>query len=93
MSLTSRQPAVQGGGRHPAGLVDSQLRHLENVVGYVTRERAAQADEFDHGYWEQRIRTLEDTHELIASQRHRIARLRDRLGIEAATDVPRRTAD
>jgi|GEM_PF-1994749 len=92
MSLTSRQPGGPGGARHAAGLVDSQLRHLENVVGYVTRERAAHSDEFDPAYWERRIRALEQTHELIASQRDRIARLRDRLGIDAASSAARRAA-
>jgi hypothetical protein len=78
----SGQLAAQRGGRRPASFADGQLRHLENVVGYVTRE-GAQPDEFDHAYWEQRIRALEDSHELIASQRARVARLRGRLGMTA----------
>ncbi|NML30307.1 hypothetical protein [Paraburkholderia antibiotica] len=85
MSFTSRQSAAPRGGRRPASLADSQLQHLENMVDYVTRTGATRPDRFDHGYWEQRIRVLEDTHELIASQRSRIARLRGRLGGEAGS--------
>ncbi|WP_233836182.1 hypothetical protein [Paraburkholderia sp. ZP32-5] len=90
MNPTRRHPAAPGGARHPAALVDSQLRHLENVVRYLTRGRTTHSDEFDQRYWEQRIRALEQTHELIASQRDRIARLRHRLGVEAACDSPSR---
>ncbi|WP_233855944.1 hypothetical protein [Paraburkholderia sp. HD33-4] len=92
MSLTSRQPAVQSGGRLPASVADGQLTHLESVLSYVAREDAARPDEFDHVYWEQRIRALEETHELIASQRTRIARLRGMLDVTARTGVARRTA-
>jgi hypothetical protein len=91
MSLTGRQPAPQRGGRRPASFADGQLRHLESVLGYVTREGAAQPDEFDHAYWAQRILALEDSHELVASQRMRIAKLRDLLGMESKVSAARRT--
>lgn len=92
MSLRNRQPAAQRGGRRPASFADSQLQHLETVLSYVTSQAAAQADELDHVYWEQRIRALEDTHQLIDSQRARIAKLRDMLGVQPRVGAARRTA-
>ena len=91
MSLTSRQPAAQRGGRLPASFADSQLRHLESILSHVAREGVPRSDELDHVYWEQRIRALEDTHELIASQRIRVAKLRAMLGVKARVSAARRT--
>ncbi|HEY2607597.1 hypothetical protein [Paraburkholderia sp. RL18-085-BIA-A] len=93
MSGTSKQPTAQGGGRRPASLVDSQLQHLENMVEYVARGSAAGVPHaFDHEYWEKRLRALEETHELIASQRERIVRLQGRLAMQAQLGLKRRTA-
>jgi hypothetical protein len=92
MSLTSRQPAAQRGGRRPASFADSQLRHLDSVLVHVTCEGVAHSDELDHVYWEQRIRALEDTHELVASQRARTAKLRAMLSVKAQVSAARRTA-
>ncbi|MCX4144517.1 MULTISPECIES: hypothetical protein [Paraburkholderia] len=93
MSGTNRQPTAQRGGRRPSSLVDSQLEHLENMVQYVTRGDAVGVlVPLDHEYWEKRIRALEETHELIASQRKRVVKLLDRLGSEAQTKLRRRTA-
>jgi hypothetical protein len=92
MSLRNRQPAAQRAGRRPASFADSQLQHLETVLSYMTSQAAAQPDELDHGYWEQRIRALEDTHQLVESQRTRIAKLRDMLGVPARIGAARRTA-
>lgn len=93
MSGTIKQPTAQSGGRRPASLVDSQLEHLENMVEYVTRGGAAGAlFAFDHDYWEKRVRVLEETHELIASQRNRTARLLERLAREAQMGQKRCTA-
>ncbi|MFM0002582.1 hypothetical protein PQR57_16290 [Paraburkholderia dipogonis] len=84
MSGTNMQPTVQRGARRPASLVDSQLQHFENVVEYLTRGDASGGlYPLDHEYWEKRIRALEETYELIASQRHRLTRLLDRLACEA----------
>ena len=47
---------------------------------------------FDQAYWEKRVRVLEETHELIASQRNRISRLLGRLASEAQIGLKRRTA-
>jgi len=86
MNGTSRPLAAQRGGRRPANLADSELRHLENMVSYVTRKGATQP-KFDQGYWEQRVCALEETHELVTSQRNRIARLRRRLTVESGMDA------
>lgn len=93
MSGTIKQPTAQRGGRRPANLVDSQLGHLESMVEYVTRGGAAGVlYAFDYEYWEKRVRALEESHELIGSQRERIARLLERLAREVQTGLKRRTA-
>lgn len=95
MNGTNDQPAAGCGGRRPASLVDSQLQHLENMVQYVSREDAGGEMEMvrlDHGYWEKRIRALEATHDLIASQRQRVSRLLELLERDARITVKRRTA-
>jgi len=56
------------------------------MIGYVTREGAT-PPKFDQGYWAQRIGALEETRELIASQRSRIARLRGRLTVESGLEA------
>jgi hypothetical protein len=84
MSGTNRRSAAQRGGLRPSSLVDSQLQHFECVVEFVTRGDASGAQHtLDHEYWEKRIRALEETHELINSQRQRMARLLARLMTEA----------
>jgi hypothetical protein len=93
MSGTNNQPTAQRGGRRPSSLVDSQLEHLENMVQYLTRGGAVSVlVPLDHEYWEKRIRVLEETHELIASQRKRVIKLLDQLGSEAQMKPTRRTA-
>jgi hypothetical protein len=93
MSGTNNQPTAQRGGRRPSSLVDSQLAHLENMVQYLARGDAVSVlVPLDHEYWEKRIRVLEETHELIASQRKRVIKLLDQLGSEAQTKPRRRTA-
>ncbi|CAN7725541.1 hypothetical protein ACOCG7_12275 [Paraburkholderia sp. DD10] len=80
MNGTKRQP----GGRYPASLADIQLEHLENMVEYLSREGGAGVTHpLGQDYWEKRIRALEETHELIGSQRQRLTRLLTRLGNEA----------
>lgn len=75
MGGTDRRPTA----RRPATLVDGQLRHLESVVEYVTRGDASGGlHSLDHGYWEKRIRALEETYELIAAQRQRVTKLLER---------------
>jgi hypothetical protein len=77
----------------PAGLVDSKLDHLERMIRHMTR---ADADglvcRLDHEYWEKRIRTLVETHDLVAIQRHRVIRLLDLLERQALFRVRDRTA-
>ncbi|RDJ99522.1 hypothetical protein [Paraburkholderia lacunae] len=80
MSGTINRPTARRGGRLPASLVDSQLEHLESMVQYLTRGDADSAlDRLDHEYWERRIRALQETHDLIASQQRRVSKLLDRL--------------
>jgi type IV secretory pathway VirB4 component len=89
MSGTNKQPTA----RRPASLVDSQLQHLENVMQYVTRGDASSGlHSLDHEYWENRIRALEDTYELIAAQRQRVAKLLERLSRDARIAIKPRTA-
>lgn len=93
MSGTNRQSTAQRGGRRPASLVDSQLEHLESVVEYVTRGDASGASyPLDHEYWAKRVRELEETYELITSQRQRVTKLLERLVSEAQNRPKRRTA-
>ncbi|WP_231585013.1 MULTISPECIES: hypothetical protein [Burkholderiaceae] len=93
MSGTNRQSSAQRGGLRPSSLVDSQLQHLENVVEFVTRGDASGAQHtLDHEYWEKRIRALEETHELINSQRQRITKLLARLVTEAQVGRQNRSA-
>ena len=93
MSGTNKQPTAGRGGRRPASLVDSQLQHLENMVQYVSREDAGgDTARLDHEYWEKRIRALEETHDLVTSQRRRVSRLLDLLERDARITVKRRTA-
>jgi hypothetical protein len=93
MNGTHTGSAAQRGGRGPSSLADSQLDHLENMVDYVARESVAMSmPGFDHRYWEKRIRSLEQTYELVASQHRRMARLRDKLTGAARMELERRAA-
>jgi hypothetical protein len=86
--LESRSDRLQ-----PAGQADSQLDHLERMVKHVTRGDAAGiAGRLDHEYWERRIRTLVETHDLVGTQRHRVIRLLDQLEREALFRLRTRTA-
>jgi hypothetical protein len=77
----------------PAGTADSKLDHLERMVNHVTRADAqGMASQLDHEYWEKRIRALMGTHDLIATQRHRVIKLLDRLEREALFRLRTRTA-
>jgi hypothetical protein len=93
VSGTNRQSTAQRGGRHPASLVDSQLDHFENMVGYVSRRQPAEGSlAFDHEYWERRIRALDESYELITSQRQRMAKLLARLAGGPRAALKRRAA-
>jgi hypothetical protein len=93
MSGKSVQPSAQRGARQPASLVDGQLQHLESVVEYMTRDDASSRFyALDHEYWEKRIRALEDTYELLASQRQRVAKLLDKLASEVQRALKRPNA-
>lgn len=93
MSGTTRQSTARRGGRRPASLADGQLAHLESVMEHVARGDASGASyPLDYEYWEKRVRELDETYELITSQRQRIAKLLERLVSEAQIRPKRRTA-
>lgn len=93
MNGTNDQPTAGCGGRRPASMVDSQLEHLESMIQYLTRGDADSAvSRLDHEYWEKRIRALEETHDLVASQRRRVIMLLELLQREARIAVRRCTA-
>ena len=80
MSTKNNHPTVRAGALRPARLADEQLDHFENMVQYIMRADADNAlHGFDRQYWEKRIRALADTHELVATQRHRVITLLDQL--------------
>jgi len=80
MGTNNKQPTVRAAALRPARLADGQLDHFENMVQYITRADADDAlHGFDRQYWKKRIRALADTHELVATQRHRVIALLDQL--------------
>lgn len=93
MSSTTKQATAERRGRRPASLVDGQLQHLESMVEHLTRGGALEGvHPLDHDYWEKRIRVLEETHELIASQRQRVTKLIERLASEVQIGLSGRNA-
>ena len=93
MGTTNHHPTIRAAALRPARLADEQLRHFENMVQYITRaDTNDPLHGFDHQYWEKRIRALADTHELVATQRHRVSALLDQLARSALTKAPKRTA-
>jgi hypothetical protein len=84
MTVTNDQPTVKTGELLPARLADSQLDHFERMVQLVTRADASSAsDQFDHEYWEKRIRALVKTHDLVTTQRRRVIVMLDLLERDA----------
>ncbi|WP_124800683.1 hypothetical protein [Paraburkholderia phosphatilytica] len=75
-TATHKKPVPKAGGRLPASLVDSQLDHLERMVQNVARGDAATVfDALGDRYWENRVRELLATHDLVQIQRRRAERL------------------
>ncbi|HLX00963.1 MAG TPA: hypothetical protein VKS80_02465 [Trinickia sp.] len=80
MTVTNDQPTAKAGGLLPAQLADKQLDHFERMVQLVTRTDAASAaNRFDVEYWENRIRALVKTHDLVTTQRCRVIVMLDLL--------------
>lgn len=60
----------------PALLADAELDHVERMVQYMSRAQAGRAPRgIDGEYWKKRLRALEATHDLVATQRRRVASL------------------
>ncbi|WP_322060437.1 hypothetical protein [Paraburkholderia sp. J63] len=71
----------------PASLADTELDHVERMVQYVTRAQGASSPRgIDDDYWKKRLRTLEQTYDLVTAQRHRVAKLFEML--ERGKPVP-----
>lgn len=67
-----------------ANLADIELDHLERMVQYVTSSDGIKnKTQLDREYWERRLRSLLQTHDLVVTQRRRVLTLLDRLEREA----------
>lgn len=76
MSAIPKPPTQGTGGLLPAILADAELDHVERMVQYMSRMQAARSPRgIDGKYWKKRLRALEATYDLVATQRRRVARL------------------
>lgn len=91
---TARKPVAAEAGRlRSAILADIELDHLERMVQYVTSNDASKdRSQLDREYWGRRLRTLVETHDLVAPQRRRVIALLDRLDRETAFNAQGRSA-
>ncbi len=73
---TATKTAAQASGLLPARLADAQLDHVERMLQFLSSAAAGSATHgIDPEYCRKRLQTLEQTHDLVVSQRLRIARL------------------
>ncbi|WP_185496774.1 hypothetical protein [Paraburkholderia tropica] len=76
---STNEPAAtsaKNAGLLPARLADAQLDHVERMVQFLSFATVANATRgIDREYCRKRLQTLEQTHDLVASQRSRIAKL------------------
>jgi hypothetical protein len=80
-------------GLRSAILADLELDHLERMVQYVTsHDGMKNTTQLDSEYWEKRLRSLAQTHDLVVAQRHRVLALLDRLERETLFRQRGRTA-
>ncbi|HEV3426841.1 MAG TPA: hypothetical protein VG320_03070 [Paraburkholderia sp.] len=76
MSAIPKSHPPGTGGLLPAILADAELDHVERMVQYMSRAQAARSPRgIDGEYWKKRLRALEATYDLVATQRQRVARL------------------
>jgi hypothetical protein len=76
MSAITKPDAPRTGSLLPALLADAELDHVERMVQYMNRAQAGRTPRgIDGEYWKKRLRVLEATHDLVATQRRRVARL------------------
>jgi hypothetical protein len=92
MTVTNKRSTVEAAGLWTASQADIELDHLERMVQYVTRRDAGNPPTgLDQGYWEQRLRALVQTHDLMVAQRRRVIMLLDLLEREALFRTRSRT--
>ncbi|WP_321842845.1 hypothetical protein [Paraburkholderia bannensis] len=76
MSAIPKPQVPKTGNLLPANLADAELDHVERMVQYMNRAQAAHTPRgIDGEYWKKRLRVLEATYDLVATQRRRVARL------------------
>jgi hypothetical protein len=91
MSAIPKPVAPRTGNLLPAILADAELDHVERMVQYMSRAQASRTPRgIDGEYWKKRLRALEATYDLVATQRRRVARLFELL--EGADQVSGSTA-
>lgn len=98
--ISTNEPATtptKTGGLLPARLADAQLDHVERMVQFLSFAAVANATRgIDREYCRKRLQTLEQTHDLVASQRLRIAKLLqllERAGAATLDPTPRSRPD
>ncbi|WP_322045561.1 hypothetical protein [Paraburkholderia sp. J67] len=85
MSAIPKSSLPRSGSLLPAILADAELDHVERMVQYTSRAQAAHMPRgIDGEYWKKRLRMLEATYDLVASQRSRVTRLFELLEAGAA---------
>lgn len=76
MSAIPKPVVPRTGSLLPAILADAELDHVERMVHYTSRVQAARPPRgIDGEYWKKRLRALEASYDLVATQRRRVARL------------------
>lgn len=93
MNAVNKQASNEVEGLRSANLADIELDHLERMVQYVTSSDGLKnKTQLDREYWERRLRSLAQTHDLVVTQRRRVLTLLDRLEREALFTQRGRTA-
>jgi hypothetical protein len=84
MKAVKKQVSNEPERLRSANLADIELDHLERMVQYVTSSDGIKnKTQLDREYWERRLRSLLQTHDLVVTQRRRVLTLLDRLEREA----------
>jgi ferritin len=76
MGSTRKPQELNTGSLLPASLADAELDHVERMVQYMCRAQGTAATRgIDGEYWKKRLRAVEQTYDLVTTQRQRVARL------------------
>jgi hypothetical protein len=76
MSRTQNPQRPNTGTLLPAMLADAELNHVERMVQYISRAHGGTAARgIDREYLKKRLRALEQTYDLVTTQRQRVANL------------------